>query len=110
MEAGVLKNIIMRTTKFIVIFLMGAIYFFSCQKKFLCPDCEVNKPPIANTDPDQIIILPKDSVMLDGTESSDADGKIVSYKWAMISCPFLSSIIQNDSTKTLVKGLVLCMD
>ncbi|MEO5782302.1 MAG: PKD domain-containing protein [Ginsengibacter sp.] len=88
------------------IFILGII-FISCQKKFLCPDCEINKPPIANAGPDQTIILPKDSVMLDGSNSSDADGKIVSYKWAMISGPFLSNFTKNDSVKTLVKGLVI---
>jgi len=80
--------------------------FFSCQKKFLCTDCEVNQPPIGNAGPDQIIILPKDSIFLDGSNSSDADGKIISYKWAKIEGPISSNIRKPDSSKTLVKTLV----
>ena len=56
---------------FLVIPIFVAIFlFFSCLKRFLCPDCEVNKPPIASAGPDQITVLPKDSVMLDGCASA----------------------------------------
>ena len=45
-------------------FFTGCILFNSCQKKFLCPDCNVNQPPIAKAGTDQIIALPVDSVSL----------------------------------------------
>jgi|GEM_PF-363050 len=89
------------------ILLIGLLFNMSCQKKFLCPDCDINKPPIANAGADQIIVLPKDSAMLDGTASTDPDGTIVKYKWAKISGPFSSNILKTDSSKTVVKTLVM---
>ena len=79
----------------------------SCQKKFLCPDCDTNKPPIANAGSDQIITLPKDSTVLDGSASSDPDGTITVFKWAKISGPIASNIINTNSTKTIVKTLAM---
>jgi hypothetical protein len=96
-----------RVLKFAACIFISGIFHFSCQKKFLCPDCEINKPPIANAGPDQIIVLPKDSTVLDGNNSSDSDGQLVSYKWIMISGPFISNITKNDSARTSVKGLVI---
>jgi len=87
--------------------LLFILAISSCQKKFLCPDCEINKPPIALAGPDQIIGLPKDSTFLDGNNSNDPDGKIVSYKWTKISNSFISHITNSDSVKTIIKGLVL---
>ncbi len=97
----------MKPMKWFTLFVLSWGFLNSCQKKFLCPDCEINKPPIAKAGPDQITILPKDSIMLDGTTSSDPDGKIISYKWAMIAGPFLSNITKTDSVKTTLKGLVV---
>ncbi|HUS01992.1 MAG TPA: kelch repeat-containing protein [Chitinophagaceae bacterium] len=77
----------------------------SCQKKFLCPDCETNKPPVANAGMDQLIALPKDSAFLDGVASNDPDGTLTSYKWAKIKGPISSVIITPDSSKTMVKAL-----
>ena len=90
------------------VYIFSAIVFFiSCQKKFLCPNCDTNKPPIANAGADQIITLPKDSVMLDGTTSTDRDGIIINYKWIKISGPISSNILKTDSSTTLVKALVM---
>lgn len=92
------------------IFFLAIVFameiFLSCQKKFLCPDCDVNKPPLANAGLDQKITLPQDSVLLDGTASTDPDGKIISYKWIKISGPSSFNIINTDSAKTAVKALV----
>jgi hypothetical protein len=87
-------------------FLLILFLFFSCQKKFLCPDCVDNKPPVANAGPDQTIILPKDSTFLDGSNSSDADGKIIAYKWSLLSGPFTGNIVSPANSRTLVKGLI----
>ncbi len=78
----------------------------SCQKKFLCPDCIDNKPPVANAGIDQAIVLPRDSTILDGSNSTDPDGKIISYKWSVISGPFISTIVDPVKPQTMVKGLV----
>jgi hypothetical protein len=41
-----------------------------------------NQAPVANAGPNQVITLPANSVTLNGSASSDADGSIVSYTWA----------------------------
>ena len=89
------------------IFLTGSLFQLCCQKKFLCPDCDTNKVPIANAGADQITTLPKDSVILDGTTSSDADGTITSYKWLKISGPVSSNIVNATSSITVVKTLMM---
>ena len=44
-----------------------------------------NKPPVANAGSNQTVTLPLDSVMLDGSQSSDADGSIAYYSWSEAS-------------------------
>jgi hypothetical protein len=92
-----------------VFLLSGIIFFISCKKKDVsCEGCaDKNKPPIANAGSDQITTLPKDSVSLDGSASTDPDGKIVSWRWTKISGPVSSNIIKADSSKTLIKALVM---
>jgi hypothetical protein len=82
------------------------LIFISCQKTLLCPDCSSNKPPIAVAGPDQIITFPVDSVLLDGSSSTDPDGTIVSYAWTKISGPASFKIVKSDSAKTTVNQLV----
>ena len=53
------------------------IIFYSCKKEYSCEGCaEKNKPPIAIAGPDQVITLPTDSVSLNGSASSEIDGRI----------------------------------
>lgn len=64
------------------ILLMTVVAFASCKKEYSCENClEGNKPSFVNADVDQTIVLPKDSVALDGSASTDPDGTITSYKW-----------------------------
>lgn len=84
----------------------GVVLFGSCKKELSCENCNVNQPPIADAGRDTIIALPKDSVMLDGTASTDPDGTITSYKWAKIAGPVSGNILRPDSAKTVVKTLV----
>ncbi|MEO6329340.1 MAG: PKD domain-containing protein [Ginsengibacter sp.] len=86
--------------------LLAIVFFISCQKELSCYDCERNKFPIAIAGEDQTTILPGDSVLLDGSASSDPDGTITSYHWSKISGPLSSNIQKTDSSKTLVKALV----
>ena len=68
--------------------LTGVVIFISCKKEYSCENCrETNKAPIANAGKDTAIILPVDSVTLDGRASSDPDGSISSYQWIKISGP-----------------------
>lgn len=65
-----------------------------------------NKPPVAKVKKDKLIItLPNDSVMLNGSSSSDSDGKIVSYQWEQKSGPSASTIADVNTAKTKVTDL-----
>ncbi len=60
----------------------------SCKKERSCEGCnQNNKPPIAAAGPDTVITLPLDSVLLDGSKSSDPDGKISAWLWRKIAGP-----------------------
>ncbi|MBN8577745.1 MAG: gliding motility-associated C-terminal domain-containing protein [Cytophagales bacterium] len=58
----------------------------------------VNQPPQAFAGPDQVLVLPTNSVTLFGT-GSDADGIVVSYLWTKLSGP--AATLTNDNTATL---------
>src|SRR5687768_6634831 len=65
--------------------LLVGLTFTSCKKELSCEGCGAdNKAPIAKAGDDQTIVLPKDSVIMDGSSSTDADGTIKSYKWIKI--------------------------
>jgi len=54
--------------------------------------------------PDQVITLPLDSVLLDGSKSCDPDGKISAWQWMKISGPASFIITKVDSLKTMVRS------
>lgn len=95
---------------FVYIFILtvaGIMIFLSCKKEPSCEGCrEWNKPPIAVAGPDRVITLPTDSVLLDGSSSSDPDGKISVWRWTKISGPASFNIIRQSDSITLVKLLV----
>jgi hypothetical protein len=88
------------------VLIVVAVVLISCNKELRCYTCNQNNPPIANAGRDTILVLPKDSTILDGNASTDPDGTIVSYKWIKIAGPISSNIARPDSAKTLVKTLV----
>jgi len=92
---------------FIVFFLLVVILIhLSCKKEYSCENCNTkNQPPIAHAGNDTTIVLPIDSVTLDGSASTD-DKKIVSYQWTKISGPDTFKIVQPSATKTIVNKLV----
>ena len=67
-----------------------------------------NQSPVANAGPDQTIILPANSVTLNGGSSKDPDGSIASYKWVEISGPvqytLSSSTVVSPSLTNLMHG------
>lgn len=65
-----------------------------------------NTPPLANAGKDIAIILPKNRVMLDGSQSEDKDGKISSFNWKKISGPNSFKIQHPNNKKTEVSGLI----
>jgi hypothetical protein len=85
--------------------VIESLSFFSCHKPGIerCPDN--NRPPIANAGPDQVISLPKNNVLLDGS-STDPDGNITNYNWIKISGPSSFNITKANSVLTQVSDLV----
>jgi Kelch motif len=84
-------------------FTLSLVLFFSCEKESIV---SVNKFPVANAGSDQVIVLPKDSVLLNGSHSEDPDGVISTYQWTKITGPS-SGIIRNaGSVNTVVAALV----
>lgn len=65
-----------------------------------------NKPPVAIAKPDTIIILPCDSVLLNGEASYDPDGTISNYHWRNLSGPANFNIATAALKKTMVRSLV----
>lgn len=64
-----------------------------------------NVPPVARAGNDQSIQLPTNSVTLDGSASSDADGTITGYTWSKISGPAQYIISNANNVSTSVTGL-----
>ena len=79
-------------------FLLSLITISSCQKELSCQDCNAqeNLPPIAVAGNDTLLILPTDSLVLNGANSFDTDGQIIVWNWRIISGPAVI-IIQNPS-------------
>jgi hypothetical protein len=65
----------------------------------------LNSPPVAHAGPDQSITLPVNSVVLNGTGSSDPDGVITGFTWSKIAGPAAGSISNPFSASTAVTGL-----
>jgi hypothetical protein len=92
-----------------LIFLLLPIFFFSCHKDPIVTEPMprlVNVCPIANAGADQVIILPIDSILLDGTASEDPDGPVKSYQWKKIAGPTRYNFVDPWAGKTIVKDLV----
>ena len=74
-----------------------------------------NKPPIRTTDSDlvvdagidKVLYLPDNSVLLDGSASSDLQNGISTYRWKKVFGPSSFSIQDSTSVKTLVTGLTI---
>ena len=65
-----------------------------------------NKPPVAVAGPDKSFILPVDSIVLDGSASSDSDGRIISYSWKNITSSFPCLISNISGSRTGVKNFI----
>jgi hypothetical protein len=64
-----------------------------------------NRPPVANAGPDQTIVLPTNSVTLNGSGSSDPDNSITNYAWIKISGPPSYNIVNANAVQTHVNNL-----
>jgi len=66
-----------------------------------------NKFPVADTGLDQIIYLPQNSIVIDGSKSQDPDGTIVSYKWVQKSGPATATLSNSTTSKLTASNLSL---
>ena len=90
-------------TGIIIIFTAG----LSCAKEFSCESCLIkNKPPVAIAGADQVIVLPTDSVLLEGKASYDQDGKIKTWHWSKVAGPASFDIRALDSARSVAGKLV----
>jgi hypothetical protein len=64
-----------------------------------------NLNPIAFAGTDIRLILPGNSLTLDGSASNDPDGTIVSYTWRKLAGPQLLNIASPNSATTLISNL-----
>ena len=65
-----------------------------------------NKIPIANAGKDTTIVLPVNTVNLDGSASLDPDGSITGYIWKNISGPSQYNLVNAGTSTTTVNNLV----
>lgn len=68
-------------------------------------DPSVNQSPIANAGLDKTIVLPTNSVTLDGRASTDPDNNITTYSWRKIAGPTPANIFDLAMPQTPVTNL-----
>lgn len=71
-----------------------------CLRRNLVPPA--NQLPVARAGSDQTIQLPVNRIFLDGRTSTDADGTIVSFQWALLSGPSGSQFLTGTKDTTSV--------
>jgi hypothetical protein len=65
-----------------------------------------NRLPVANAGSDQTMSLPENSVILDGSASTDSDNNITSYSWTKISGPSSFDIFDTNAEQTEAYNLL----
>ncbi|HEY1115091.1 MAG TPA: hypothetical protein VGE66_16085 [Chitinophagaceae bacterium] len=94
----------------LIIFLllagMAVLGGVACRKDRSCEGCarDGNQPPRAVAGADGVAVLPRDSVLLDGSASSDPDGVVVAYQWRSVGGP-ASALAQPFAAKTIARSL-----
>ncbi len=64
-----------------------------------------NTPPLADAGPDESVMLPTNSVVLDGSGSADTDGTIATYAWTKVNGGAATIVTPNEDV-TDITGLV----
>ena len=82
-------------------FVLAFILILSCRKEPVYN----NQPPVAVAGKDTIVVLPVDSVVLNGGASYDPDGNIGSFQWSKISGPSSFTIVNPNSATAIIKNL-----
>lgn len=92
---------------FLLILCVSVLTFVSCINKDVespVPQSN-NKPPVATAGADKVIVLPVNTVKLDGSTSKDPDGQITKYEWVKIDGPATFKIETPTKDTTTVSGL-----
>lgn len=86
------------------VFMITILAIVSCRKTDVCETCNQNNVwPVAKAGTDTIIVLPADSILLNGSSSSDPDGNITDYNWSAIgSFSGSEPVIRNSIEKQTV--------
>lgn len=89
------------------ILLTGIVAFTSCHKSpsSITPP-PTKQPPVAHAGDDQIFSSSPDSIILDGSASTDPNGSILSYQWSRVSGPVSIAIVNGSAPVTKVKSVV----
>src|SRR4029079_5901140 len=101
-----------KETVSIVSMLVIIITHSSCKKELSCEGClntnqpSTNRPPVANAGNDTTIMLPGNTVNLNGSLSFDPDNNITGYLWTKISGPSSFDITDANAVQTPVINLV----
>ncbi len=92
----------------IIVTIFATLIFSSCKKDEIAtsPGNTINKAPLAEAGVDQTIMLPTNMVTIDGSNSSDPDGSIVSYAWSQITAPNQSDIGSPTKASSVVNNLI----
>jgi len=94
------------TIRVIIIPSLATLFALSCKKESTFKNSTRGKqPPIAQAQSNQMTVLAKDTLLLDGSGSSDLDGNITSYRWAKIAGPDSLNILNANAVKSPVTGL-----
>ncbi|HEU5166682.1 MAG TPA: hypothetical protein VFU29_14125 [Chitinophagaceae bacterium] len=94
----------MKKVTFLLVSFLSVIFITSCRKENVKNS---NLPPVAKAGADLTrIILPVNSVMLDGSNSTDPDNTIVSYEWRKIAGPLSFNIINPNAAQAFAVNLV----
>src|SRR6476661_4422395 len=95
-----------------IISMLIIIGLSSCNKELSCEEClstnqpPTNHPPVANAGNDTTIMLPGNTVNLNGSLSFDPDSNITGYLWTKISGPSSFNITDTHAVQTPVINLV----
>lgn len=92
-----------RVLQFAVFILFAGITDLSCKKKSYSID-DFSLPPVASAGEDQVIYLPADNLILDG--SASRGNNISHYRWVKISGPDTLNIVNPNTSKTEVLNLL----
>lgn len=65
-----------------------------------------NRPPICDPGPDQLIVLPETNWFVNGTNSTDPNGTILSFFWEQVAGPNTAGFVDNTQAFTNLTNLI----